>query len=153
CRVPAEPIPGVAACTAEQVPNTPCLPPGARCDPRDCEKLLVCTSDDPTHGDECPISRRDYKEDIAYLTDADVRRLHDDLMRFRLASYRYRATSKHEAHLGFIIDDVEPSPSVDATGERVDLYGYASMAVAALQTQDRAIEALKKEVETLRREI
>ena len=101
----------------------------------------------------CPISRREYKANIAYLTEEEARRLHDELMRFRLASYQYKAVPDDRTHLGFIIDDVGPSPSVDGTGDRVDLYGYTSIAVAALQTQARQIEALKKEVETLRQEL
>jgi hypothetical protein len=101
----------------------------------------------------CPISRREYKKNIAYLTEKDVRRLHDELMQFRLASYEYRDVPEDRTHLGFIIDDVWPSPSVDGTGDHVDLYGYASMAVAALQMQAREIDTLKKEVEALRREL
>lgn len=35
-------------------------------------------------------------------------------------------------------------------GDAVDLYGYASMAVAAVQTQAREIAALQREVGSLR---
>jgi hypothetical protein len=55
--------------------------------------------------------------------------------------------------LGFIIDDVEPSVAIDPGRDMVDLYGYTSMAVAALQAQARDIEALKKEVARLRHEL
>jgi len=54
---------------------------------------------------------------------------------------------------GFVIDDIEPSEAVDTGREMVDLYGYTSMAVAALQTQVRDIEALKREVADLRRQL
>jgi hypothetical protein len=74
--------------------------------------------------------------------------------RFRLATYRYRdAGPADRAHLGFIIEDVEPSAAVDAERDQVDLYGYASMAVAALQVQARQIESLQAELFALRREL
>ncbi|MGH7896283.1 MAG: hypothetical protein ACREQL_16575, partial [Candidatus Binatia bacterium] len=53
--------------------------------------------------------------------------------------------------LGFIIDDVGTSPAVAADGGHVDLYGYTSMAVAAIQAQQKRIEALEREVAALRR--
>jgi len=43
-----------------------------------------------------------------------------------------------------------PSRSVAEGGDAVDLYGYASMAVAAVQTQAREIAALQREVGSLR---
>ena len=70
------------------------------------------------------------------------------LMKYRLATWRY----KHDpsaTHLGFIIDDVEPSPSIAPTGQTVDLYGYTSMAVAAVQLQAQQIEDLQREVRAL----
>jgi hypothetical protein len=51
--------------------------------------------------------------------------------------------------LGFIIDDVAPSAAVMASGERVDMYGYQTMAVAALQVQAREIAELKRQVAEL----
>jgi hypothetical protein len=100
-----------------------------------------------------PASRRDAKTDIAYVDPREQERLYRELLRFRLARYRYKAEQSSTApHLGFLIDDVEPSPAVsDGRGDTVDLYGYASMAVAAIQTQAREIAALRHEVATLRR--
>jgi hypothetical protein len=144
--------PGIAACTGEETAGASCSAPGATCDPGSpCNSLLVCTSDDPTHGGECPISRRAFKDDIRYLDDGDVRRLGDELMDFRLATWRYKDVPGDRRHLGFVIDDVEPSAAADR--DRVDLYGYTSMAVAALQTQARRIDALEREVATLRAEL
>jgi hypothetical protein len=141
--------PGVPACTATQTRGTSCVPPGATCDPgSDCNELLVCTTDDPTHGGVCPISRRAFKDDVRYLDDAERRRLHDELMEFHLATWRYKDLPGDRRHLGFMIDDVEPTAATER--DHVDLYGYTSMAVAALQTQARQIDALEREVAALR---
>jgi hypothetical protein len=146
--------PGVPACTTEQV-GDPCACLGAECDPGDaCDRLLECATSDPTHGEMCPISRRRYKQDIQYLSAQDVKRLHDALLNFRLASYQYNLPgAPADTHLGFIIDDVEPSPSVAPHGDTVDLYGYTSMAVAAVQEQAREIDQLTHQVESLRQEL
>ena len=145
---------GVAPCVAGETAGAACTPAGATCDPGDfCNALLRCSWDDPTQGG-CPISRRRYKRDIRYLRTDEVRRLHDELLRYRLATYRYASPGGDPARrLGFIIDDVPTSPAVDASGERVDVYAYASMAVAALQTQAREITRLRAELRALRREL
>ena len=52
---------------------------------------------------------------------------------------------------GFIIDDTKTPYPINADGDSVNLYGYVSMAVAAIQTQSREIEALRAEVAHLRR--
>jgi hypothetical protein len=94
------------------------------------------------------------KRDVSYLDDRDLDRMLDDLRHFRLATYRYRgdAPSGRE-HLGFVIDDVGASPAVAADGGHVDLCGYASMAVAAIQAQQKQIDALERDVATLRAEL
>lgn len=38
-------------------------------------------------------------------------------------------------------------------GERVDLYGYASMAAAAIQLQQKQIEALERGMHALRKAV
>jgi hypothetical protein len=99
-------------------------------------------------------SRRAYKKNVQYLSDADVKRLHDALLAFHLASWQYTMPGASPAtHLGFIIDDVEPSPSIAESGNAVDLYGYASMAVAAVQTQAREIDELKAAVASLQKQV
>ena len=40
-----------------------------------------------------------------------------------------------------------------ANGERVDMYGYTTMSVAALQVQAREIAELRRQVEDLKREL
>ena len=57
------------------------------------------------------------------------------------------------SRLGFIIEDVEPSLSVDAPDDMVDLYGYTTMTVAALQAQARELAALRREVAGLKRDL
>jgi hypothetical protein len=88
---------------------------------------------------------------VRYLDDAERRHLRDELMDFKLATWRYKDAPADRRHLGFVIDDVEPSAAADR--DHVDLYGYASMAVAALQTQARQIDALEREVAALRAEL
>jgi hypothetical protein len=129
---------------------------GAECDPGlGCHTYLICAASDPKQRPGgCPISRAIYKKDIAYVREARLVTLHDELMTMRLATWRYTAErDQTREHLGFIIDDNPESASVDATGERVDLYGYTSMAVAAVQVDDRRIHALEREVQLLRDEL
>ncbi len=99
----------------------------------------------------CPISVRRAKTNIRYLTEDDRRRLAAQVNGIRLATYRYTdPASGPGEHLGFIIDDSPGIPAVDAGGGRVDLYGYASMAVAAVQAQAQEIALLKREIQRLK---
>jgi hypothetical protein len=101
----------------------------------------------------CPISSASAKDDIRYVSDGEAEQLRQSLMRIPLATYRYKGVDATQ-HLGFIIEDVEPrSPAVLPSRDRVDLYGYVSMAVAALQRQEKDIAALKADVARLAREI
>ncbi len=102
----------------------------------------------------CPISLRRYKRDIRYLDGADRARLRDELVRYPLATWRYRHEGEAApVRLGFIIDDVAPSAAVAPDGQTVDLYGYATMAVATLQEQEREIAELRAELKQLKREV
>jgi hypothetical protein len=146
----------VPPCSGAQQAGQMCGSEGQTCDPVDaCNRRLVCSREDPALAPGgCPISRASWKKDIRYL-DADERqRQHDALVRLPLATWRYR-TEDAEAppRLGFLIDDVGAAPCVQPSGERVDLYGYTSMAVAAVQVQAEEIEALRSEVAALRREV
>ena len=104
------------------------------------DQLSVCTPD--------PVSRAKYKTDIVYVDAAERAKLAADVQSIPLVRYRYRDAPDRE-HLGFIIEDVEPSPSVDGKNDRVDLYGYTSMVVAALQEQRAQIESAKREIRAL----
>jgi hypothetical protein len=115
-------------------------------------KLTRTATGDPGVATGCGlvVSRRAAKEDITYVGVDEAKRLHDQLMAYPLATYRYASPAMSPgSHLGFIIDDVGPSPAIAADGDRVDLYSYTSMAVAALQTQAREIERLQKAVAAL----
>jgi hypothetical protein len=133
---------------------------GSTCGKNVCRSDQTCCNGMPfteptcVNGDICPISRAKYKTDIDYLDSSEERRLHDDLLGMRLATYRYkRDEADGRRHLGFIIDDVGPSPAVAPSGERVDLYGYTTMAVAALKTQSEELARLKRELGELRQEL
>lgn len=143
---------GVAPCTAEQLEGNPCDTEGATCDPMsDCNALLICATKDPKQNEGgCPISRAKFKTDIEYLAPADLAQYATDLQSLRLATYRYRsAPADAPARLGIILEDNEQGIWVDARHDRVDLYGYASLAIATLQLQQRQIAALQAEVERL----
>lgn len=133
---------------------------GTACGKDVCGPSQTCCSGvpfpEPTciNGNMCPISQRKHKKDIAYLSEADKQRLSDELLGIPLATYRYKSESAEDrAHLGFIIDDIAPSPAVTPNAERVDMYGYATMSVATLQVQAREIAELRKQVEELKSEI
>jgi hypothetical protein len=140
------------ACST-QMAGQPCTLAGVKCDPGDsCNRLLECASSNPAT--MCPVSRARFKHDIRYLPDADLARVKDDLMTMRLSTWRYNNEGQAgREHLGFIIDDNPESPSVDASGDHVDLYGYTSMAVAAVQVQDKEIAAQRQKIESLERAI
>jgi hypothetical protein len=130
-----------------------CRTEGLECDVRGdgCNRNLVCASSDPAV--VCPISKRIYKTDIRYLSPQETDAVRDDLLTMPLATWEYTAEGAGATtHLGFVIDDVPESPAVSESGDTVDLYGYTSMAVAALQAQQREIEALRAEVDALKAE-
>jgi len=135
--------------------GTSCSTKGATCgNPAlSCGAVAVCDDHDPKGGG-CPISTKKAKEDIDYVSDAELARLHDETIRMKLATYRYKGpfvdpSDPNARHLGFIVEDQPTSLSVDRGHDRVDLYGYVSMAVATMQVQDRQIATLRKQVDAL----
>ncbi len=136
-------------CSTE-VEGEACTPDGAGCDlEAACNVELVCATADPKAGEGgCPISLRSAKTEIRYLDGSGAAALHDAVMKVRLADYRYKTEPEGgRHHLGFLIDD-QPvgSPAVLPSGERVDLYGYTSMAVAALQVQEARLASQEVEI-------
>jgi hypothetical protein len=157
CRVPPDggPVDSGPPCPAL---GTSCTTKGETCGTRDplvnCGAIEVCDDHDPAVN--CPISSRAFKEGVRYLGDAQLEALHDEALRTRLATYRYTSAVTDDpaaTHLGFVIEDQPASLAVDRAHGRVDLYGYASMTVAALQVQEKEIAALRREVESMRREV
>lgn len=137
-------------CGPTETLGQPCTNLGTRCNPPNetCSQL-GCLPHPPV---TCPISRRAYKRDVRYLDGADLEALHAEVLAMRLARYRY-ATDGATApeRLGFMIDDAPYTPAVMPDATHVDLYGYTSMVLAAVQAQAKQIEALEREVAELRR--
>lgn len=146
---------GVALCS-DQTEGVPCGEEGLECDPKDdCNALLRCAEEDPKEQEGgCPISRRSAKRDVAYLDPVEAAEVEAALMRLPLATWSYTWDPAGRApRLGFVLEDAPGSPAVDAARGRVDLYGYTSMAVAALQSQRREIEGLEAALGAQRVEI
>lgn len=134
-----------------------CSPEGQECT-YGCETDMqrVCTSGfwvAQTAPGGCPRSSRRVKRDIRYLPPAEVDALAHVVDGTRLATYHYTDPALAERErLGFIIEDQPASYSVDPERSQVDLYGYTSMLVAAVQAQNRRIEALERELMELQSE-
>lgn len=146
------PFEGVPLCT-DEAEGDPCDGEGDSCDPQDsCNALLACAIDDPKAGTGgCPISLAAYKTDLVYLDERALRTAAAEAHQLRLATWRYRSEpADARSHLGFVIDDRPASPAVRSDGRQVDLYGYTSLALAAVQVQQAEIAALRAEVEALR---
>ncbi len=133
-----------------------CLGIGASCStmgqtcggPDNCNSVETCLDHDPQTAGGCPISSRKFKDDIEYLDPAQLERIHDEVLRVRLATYNYKGqyADPNPKHLGFIVEDNPQSLAVDRGHDRVDLYGYLSMVVAAMQVQEKEIASLKQEL-------
>ena len=152
CQEP-DPPSGVVECKKGQKLGNPCDGEGDVCDAGlGCGALLICAGKDPKQQPGgCPISQRDTKEKIDYLDTAQLSTMHAHVMQTKLATWRYKEGPQKARRLGFIIEDQpQDSPSVAYGGEKVDVYAYASMAVAALQVQQQQIELLQQQVEALK---
>ncbi len=156
CQEYSGPTEGIALCTDEEA-GAICTKEGETCDPvDDCNALLICTTEDPTAGaGGCPISKRAAKHDIQYLSDAERDAAAAQVLDMRLATWAYNGQPDGErAHLGFIIDDVGgTSPAVTPDGGHVDLYGYTSLTLAAVQSQEQRIRADEARIARLEAEI
>jgi len=153
------PFDGVALCDdidgGAPAEGDACDEAGASCDPVDyCNALMTCAAEDPkdqTGG--CPVSKAEHKRDIDYLSPEELAAVQSELMAMKLATWSYTDESPDATRLGFIIDDQtvggSGSPAVRPDGERVDLYGYTSMTVAALQSQAAQLEAQAAQVAAL----
>ncbi|MBK9263313.1 MAG: hypothetical protein IPM54_26360 [Polyangiaceae bacterium] len=152
----AMPPAGVMPCTTEMV-GASCTTAGATCWPSNssCGELLICATSDPKESPGgCPISRVSYKKNVEYLSDAEIASIADEAKTMRLSSWHYKGEGEaSRRHVGFLIDDMPESIAVAESGERVDLYGYTSMAIAAVQVQDKRLETLERELLAMRAEM
>jgi hypothetical protein len=97
-----------------------------------------------------PISRRAAKSDIRSVVAPDLERIYEELRQIKLSTYQYKdQPASSPRRLGFIIDDTDAPAAINPDGNTVDLYGYLSMAVAAVQVQAKQIEDLKARIRTL----
>lgn len=97
----------------------------------------------------CPISAPDHKLDIRLLDEAELLALGERLLSTRLSTWRYEHAPE-ELRLGFLIDADAPPFAVLPGGEAVDLYGYVSLAVAALKKQQRELDTLRSDLDAIR---
>lgn len=146
------PTEGLDVCT-DQAEGVECAPEGSECDLQtDCNTRMICATEDPKAGaGGCPVSRARYKHDIRYLSSDERNAAREQLLDTRLATWRYRWDApSRRARLGFIIDDQPGSPAVQADGHHVDLYGYTSLTVAAVQAQEAELQQLRSELAATR---
>ena len=99
-----------------------------------------------------PRSTRRSKEGVAYVSAATIDELGQAALDIRLATFRYKG-GDGSRHLGFIIEDNPAIFASDVKNGRVDLYGYTSMALAALQSQARHLEQIEAEIDVLSNEL
>lgn len=137
-----EPVPNTCG---NRVEGQVCSVAGESCDlGNDCNQKLVCASSDPKQQPGgCPISKAVYKQDIHYIGAQERGQLARQLQDLRLASWQYRFEPQGPTRLGFMIDGDTPPSLVKPDGNSVDLYGYMSLAVAAVQEQQDRIQGLE----------
>jgi hypothetical protein len=124
-----------------------CGPEGAR----SCTAGLWTTAD----GGPCPVSTRRVKHDITYLGDGEVDRIAAETTSMKLATWRYDGPlDDGRTHMGIVIEDQrQGSYSVDPRSSSVDLYGYSSMMLATVQSQQRRLDQQQKQLDALRAEM
>lgn len=92
------------------------------------------------------------KRDIHPVAEDELQSLYEKVRNIQLSTYWYRsAPPASPRRLGFIIDDTDAPAAINPDGNTVDLYGYLSMAVAAVQVQAKEIEALRARIRVLER--
>ncbi len=75
-------------------------------------------------------------------------------MGIRLSTYRYVDPAIASGpQLGFIIEDQPGSLAVNAPRNMVNLYGYTSMLLAAIQSQERTIGSLEERLVVLEKRL
>jgi hypothetical protein len=93
------------------------------------------------------------KNDVSYLAAPELEAAAHRALAVPLAHFRYKdEPGSRGPHLGFIIEDVGPIEGVDVPSGTVDLYGYTSLVLAAVQVQAHEIEQLQARVRQLERD-
>lgn len=95
-------------------------------------------------------SSAQYKCDIQYLNDQELVSYAAQLHSMPLATWRYTDQTDDHTNLGIITEDVGKSVATSSDLDAVDLYGYTSLAVAAIQVQQQELDALRHEVQVMR---
>ncbi|MCB9700399.1 MAG: hypothetical protein H6711_00750 [Myxococcales bacterium] len=146
---------GVPACAADQKESYSCAEAGIECDfMNECNARLRCASADPKLQEGgCPISRARFKEGIDYVDGEAREGYYRQLLDLKLATYQYRGAPTPRTHLGVILEDDPAGVWVDGANDRVDLYGYTSLAIAGVQSQADELAALRGELKALRAEL
>ena len=142
------PFDGLETCV-DEVEGTACEVEGSACDLETaCNNQLVCATEDPTAAPYgCPQSLARFKHRIQYLDDTERESARKQLLATRLATWAYKwDPPERRARLGFLIDDQPDSPAVLADGQHVDLYGYTSLTVAAVQAQEAELASMRTEL-------
>jgi len=95
-----------------------------------------------------------FKKEVAYLDDEARENVVRELLSLRLATWEYIDSARAgQRHLGIIIEDSPNAAAVNHSKDSVDLYSYASMAIAAVQVQAQELSSLRQELSALRKEI
>lgn len=133
-----------------------CAEADAECDLEDpCNVRLRCTTEDPTAQEGgCPISRAVHKHDIHPLSKAERDDLAERALEVPISTWRYTwDDAARPARVGFVIEHVGPGPLVTPDGGHVDLYGYTTATLAAVQAQADALAAERARNDALERRI
>jgi hypothetical protein len=135
----------------DKVEGQICTQEGQSCDlGNECHQKLICARSDPKLSlGGCPISKAVYKNNIHYLNPAERETLAQQLQNLKLATWQYNHEPQGPSRLGFIIEDQPPAQILKPDQNAVDLYGYLSLAVATLQSQQQTIDQLEKRLTAL----
>lgn len=152
CEGYAGPTEGLAICSTEEEAAT-CSEEGSECDLENaCNQRLICASSNPAL--ECPVSEAKHKRDIVYINEKRSQEIAESVQKMKIAEWNYNKDEQNrKARLGFLIDDHAQLPAVLANGKQVDLYGYTSMTVVALQQQAKHIERLEAKIAELEQKL
>jgi hypothetical protein len=143
---------GVPAC-GEIKEGDACQTEGETCDfMSGCNARLICAAEDPKQLG-CPRSRAELKQNITYVDPAALAGYYRDVLDLRLATYQYRDRKDGRTSLGVILEDGEGKIWADSANDRVDLYGYSSLAIAGVQVQAAELAELRAEMEAMQREL